>query len=101
MPDITRVTIDKVGSGDHVLVAGVPGEKIYIRIAALVLKDDCVVTFKTGASPLTGPMHMGAGGSFTLAWNQRQWVSTEPGDDLVVHLSENTQIGGALGFQQL
>lgn len=99
--DSIGVAVDVSGAGDHVLMAGTPSK--FIRVFRLVLTltrpDENAygdVQFKSGSTPLLGPLQLKGGATITLELNQRRWLMTEVGQDLVVNLGGAGRLTGGL-----
>ncbi len=71
--DSVGVPVDISGSGDHVLAEGIVGK--VIRVFRIVLTfsrseeladEFCDIVFKSGSTPLPGPIQLMRGGAMTL-----------------------------------
>lgn len=98
--DSVGVAVEVSGAGDHVLVAGHPGKviKVFRIVLTLTTPDDNPIDlqFKSGTTDLNGPIQLYSGGAITLELNQRRWLMTWPGEDLIVNLSGAGRLTGGL-----
>jgi hypothetical protein len=99
--DSIPVAVDVSGPGDHVIRAGEPGKwmRIFRIVLTLTRPDPEVygdVVFKSGSTVLGGPLQLKDGAVITLEFNQRRWLMTDDGEDLVLNLGGAGRCSGAL-----
>jgi hypothetical protein len=92
--------IDEASGGDHIIIAGLPGQTIRVFRIFIVLGSDTDVTFKDGATALTGPLPMLANGSITLDFTELHWFLTSPGNDFVINTTPNASFAGRVYYTQ-
>lgn len=96
--DVQSIIIDVDGdAGDHVLIEGEPGKIIRVWQGALTFDSEVDVVFKSGSTPLTGPMKFYPGGAFTFGMTRRRWLMSAEGESIVMNLSAACKVGGAVG----
>lgn len=106
MPWPAEASISFTTTGDNQLVAGVVGQIIRVFQLFLVVSADTVLTFQDGATPLTGPMPMKAGGSIVLDFVRgsreadQPWFTTSPGNQFILNQSGTAQVSGRLYYTQ-
>lgn len=102
MINVTGVDVDVNGTGPFTLVdgSGHNGMKIF-RILLTVKTGNPTITFYSGSTQLPGTFHMKEGGAIALGMELRRWAECAPGDDFIMHVSEATEIGGALTVEYL
>ena len=94
------VAVDVSGPGDHVIHPGQPGKwiRVFRMVLTLTRPDDSYgdVVFKSGTTQFGGPLQLKDGAAITLELNQRRWIMTDPGDDLVVNIGGEGRLSGTL-----
>lgn len=100
--------VDVRMDGDTVLLPGVAGKQILVYYAWVTTDadKDCLITFKSGATPLSGPLVL-IGAPFVLPMLASKWMGSPayswftcaPGEDLVVNVTKvGVIVGGFLGY---
>jgi hypothetical protein len=102
MINVHGIDVDVNGSGPFTLVSGSGhnGMKIF-RILLTVKTGNPTITFYSGTNRLPGTFHLLEGGAVALGMELRRWAECAPGDDFTMHVSEDSQIGGALTVEYL
>lgn len=96
--DVQSIIVDVDGGpGDHVLIEGQTGMVIRVWQGAMTFDSEVEVVFKSGSTPLTGPMKFYPGGAFTFGMTRRRWLMSGEGEDIVMNLSAPCKVGGAVG----
>lgn len=99
--DSVAVSVDVSGTGDKVIITGTPGKIIRIfRVLLTLTRPDPNsygdVSFKSGETQLGGPYQLKDGAVITLELNQRRWLMTAPGEDLIINLGGAGRCSGTL-----
>ena len=98
---LSGAAINFVASGDNTLVAGVAGQIITVYQIFFVVSAAATLTFKDGATALTGAMSFTANGSLTFAFDTSPWFSTSPGNSFVLTQTTTTaQVSGRIYYSQ-
>jgi hypothetical protein len=97
---VLEAIIDESATGDHIIIAGVPGKTIRVFRIFFVLDSNCFVTFLDGSTPLTGPLSMLANGSITLDFTELHWFITSPGEDFVINTTPDAAFAGRVYYTQ-
>jgi hypothetical protein len=91
--------VNASASGNNTLIAGSTGT--VIRVWRLVLAPAATVLIQLldGSTVLFGPMTLVTSG-LQLPFDSQPYVTTSPGNNLVLNLGGATQTGGAIYFTQ-
>lgn len=95
----TQVFIDENTAGDKVIVANPGAQSIMVINVALQAADAVTVQWFSGSSggtELSGPMTQLQATGFAVGLGKHP--TTDPGDDLVLTLSDAVQVGGWLSY---
>lgn len=98
--DSFAVPVDVSGTGDKVIYAGQPGKwyRVWRLVLTLTRPSDAYgdVQFKSGTTNIGGPLQLTNGATITLTNDQRRWLMTSAGEDLVVNLGGSGRLSGTL-----
>lgn len=99
--DSIAVAVDVSGTGDKVIRAGEVGKVMRVfRIVLTLTRPNpdtyADVVFKSGSTQLGGPYQLKDGAIFCLELNQRRWLMTNTGEDLVINLGGAGRCSGTL-----
>lgn len=97
---VLEAKINEASGGDHIIIPGLAGQTIRVFRIFFVLTADTDVTFKDGATALTGPLPMLASGSITLDFTELHWFITSAGNDFVINTTPNAGFGGRVYYTQ-
>lgn len=97
---LTSAEIDFVATGANTLVAGVGGQTIRVFKLFLVVSAATNLTFRNGATDLTGAMSMAANGTIVLDFDGEPWFVTSAGSAFVLNQSGTAQVSGAIRYRQ-
>jgi len=106
VPPLTNSPLEfqPLAAADNVLVLGVSNTTIKLYRQIMGFGAATNVKFWSGPSannkPLTGTFNMFAGGSITMEPSGIPWMTTLPGDNLVMSSSVGVNMGGIIGFAQ-
>lgn len=98
---ILSAPINAALTGDNTLIAAVVGKTIHVVDMFLVVAGTTNLTFKDGASALTGAIPMVANGSLILHENPNsEWfATTNPANSFVMNSSGTTiQVSGIIHY---
>lgn len=102
--NVFGVSVNVTGAGDHVLYPATSGGLKVWRILLTCDKTGSApvqIQFKSGTTSQPGPIDLVDGGSVSLGMERRRWVMVQPGEDLVLNLSVDATIKGALTIEDL
>lgn len=103
MLTVVPISVNVSGAGDHILHEALPGQIVKVFRIVLTCETEIEggvdVQFKSGSDMLPGPLHVYDGGTIVLGMERRRWVATEIGENLVLNLSGDATIKGALTIQ--
>ena len=87
-------------SGDHTLVAAVPGKRIRVTSLVLVASGGTnTATLKSGTSTaITGAMDLVSDGQLVWRWLPAGWCETAAGELLNLHLTGANGVAGMLTY---
>jgi hypothetical protein len=97
---LTEVKIDTASSGDLALVAAVAGQTTKLYRIILVAAGATTITFKDGATALTGAMTLNAGGAIVLDFDGTPWFTGSANAAFNVNSSAAVQISGRAYYVQ-
>ena|SRR2546422_9072665 len=97
---ITPVSVSFAGAGDNTIITGVAGQTIRIMRMLLAITAATNLTFKDGATALTGAMPFAATGGLILDDSGEPWYIIGDGNNFVINSSVGTQISGTVWFTQ-
>jgi hypothetical protein len=83
--------------GDHVIVPAQEGSRIFVTGYVLQAADPAVLTWRSGATALTGPIHVTTAPIVAGPCAHGHFV-TEPGEPLVLELADAVLVGGHLTY---
>ena len=90
-----QVPINFTGSGDQVLVAGTVGSRIAVLQFFFIVSASVTLTYKSGATALSGPLAFLANGAQVQDFIQLPLICGD-GDDFIVNASTAVTLGGTL-----
>ncbi len=102
LPTLTAGIINLAPSaaGDNTIVPAVVGQVTSLYRMLITVDNVTNITFKRGATVLSGPMAMFAGGSLMLPPNGAQpWLVTGVNEALILNSSAAVNIGGMFGYR--
>jgi hypothetical protein len=94
--------IDVATNGDSTIVAAVANKRIRVLAYTFITDTDTIVTFKSASTEVSGPMAIAATGGIAASIGQLGTggmgtfglLETEPGQALVLNLSDVANLGG-------
>lgn len=95
----TQVFIDEATAGDHTIVTNPGAQSIMVITVALQAADAQTVQWFSGSSAgteLSGPMTQLQATGFASGLGKHP--TTDPGDDLILNLTDAVQVGGWLSY---
>ena len=96
---IQHIAIEENTTGDHTLVAAVPGQPIIVLAYTLVVADAVNVTFAGASGDLSGSMPFAANGGASPPYNPAGHFVTAPGEALLLNLDDNVAVAGHMTVQ--
>lgn len=97
--NLSEVKIDTTSSS-LTLVAGVSLQTARLYRVFLTADAATTITFKDGATGLTGAISLAAAGSFVLDLQSEPWFTTSAGNSLVLTQSGSAQLSGRAYYLQ-
>ena len=92
---VQMIPISFTGSGDQVVVPAISGYKLAILQFFFVISAPSTLIYKSGASPVTGPMPFLANGAQVQDFIQLP-ISCNDGDPFVINSSASVTLGGTI-----
>jgi hypothetical protein len=92
--------INLSASGDNIVIAGVSGQLIKVLQFLLVAGGATTLTLKSGASLISGPMSLEAGGTLILPYSSVPIQTISAGDPFIINSSAAVSVGGIISFTQ-
>lgn len=92
------VSVDAASLGDNTLITCPAGSTIRVFQMFIVLGGAANVTFKSGATSLTGALPMLSNGDITLDYSGFPWFTTARDEDFVMNLSAAVQVSGRIYY---
>jgi hypothetical protein len=96
-----RKKIDVATAADHELVAAVAGLRMRVLSLTLTAANTVTITWKSGATQLSGAMTLVAGVPLTLPYNPVGWLESAAGESLVLALGGGVQVSGVLTYEKV
>lgn len=100
IPTTSSASVDFSASGDNTIVSGVALQTIRVYKIFLVVGGVTNLTFKDGATGLTGAIPMLANGAFVLDFDTEPWFVTTAGNSFIINSSSGVQISGRCYYTQ-
>lgn len=98
---LSEAKLDFATSGDNAVIAGGgAGTTIRIHRIFFVVAAATNITFKDGATGLTGAIPMLANGSFVLDFSSEPWFTTSATNSFVINSSAGVQLSGRIYYTQ-
>lgn len=99
---LLQAPINVSASGDNVILANTVPDRVFsvYRIFFVLGSTAANVTFKSGATALSGPMPMLGSGTFMLDFTEEHWYATAPGEDFIINLSAATALAGTVYYTE-
>lgn len=94
------VALSSAAGGDIAAVTGTPGLIIRVYKLFLVCTGASNITFKDGATALSGAMALAANGAITLDLDGQPWFSCSVGNTFNINSSASTQVSGTVYYTQ-
>ena len=97
VPWMNQVPINFTGSGDQVLVTGATGTRIAVLQFFFIVSATVILTYKSGATALTGPLAFLANGAQVQDFIQLPLMCND-GDNFIINAAASVTLGGTLWF---
>jgi hypothetical protein len=97
IPWTNQVPISFTGAGDQVVVTGQTGTRIAVLQFFFIVSATVVLTFRSGATALTGPLSFLANGAQVQDFIQLPILCND-GDNFVINAASPVTLGGILWF---
>jgi len=96
--------ISTTAPGDSTIIAAISEKRIRVLAYTLSISSNSHIRWKSGATPISGEMHMSGGSSIAIHLGD-QWpggglpvLVTEPGEALVLNVGGAVTVGGHLTY---
>jgi hypothetical protein len=96
-PEVSQAAVNFSASGDNVVVLGLVGSRIKVLQFFLVFAGATNITYKSGTTPMSGPLSFGSNGAHVLDYMQLP-LTCNPGDSFVINSSAAVQVGGTVWY---
>ena len=101
---LLEAVIDHSASGDNVIIAGIADRAIRVYRIMFTVAADTTLTFKNGATALTGGLTMLKAGAVVLdaydAGTPQPWFTMDVAADFIINLSPGVSIDGRVYYTQ-
>lgn len=94
LAQLSSVPVVISASGDNTIIAGASGLRVKLYRLLLVADGLTYLTFKNGATALSGAIPVYTGGGLTLDLSGEPWYQTTAGQDLVLNSANAVAMGG-------
>jgi hypothetical protein len=91
---LSETPINFANTGDNTIITGTTGKAIYVYKYFLVVAAATSLTFKDGATVLTGLISLTANEAMVFTFDTRPWYSCSSGNNFIINASNNTQVSG-------
>jgi hypothetical protein len=99
--------IDANTSGNYVVLTGIPGKRFRVYAYILFTAANNYFIWKSGATALSGQLHMSASSSAAVHLGDN-WpgggmpvLQTGDGEDLILYLNGSHVVGGHITYQEM
>lgn len=96
---VVQAPINFSASGDNIVIAGVLGKRIKVLQFFLVLAAATNLTYKSGASPISGPLDFGSNAAQVQDFIQLP-LTCNLGDPFILNSSNAVVVGGTIWYVQ-
>ena len=96
----TESSVNFSGTSDNTIISGTANQTIRVFRIFFVASASTTITFKDGATALTGAITVFAGGAFLLDYQDLAWFTTSSGNGFVISQTGTAQISGRIWFQK-
>lgn len=93
-------SIDFSTAGDNTIIPGANQLGIYVYKYFLVVAAATNLTFKDGATDLTGPIPLAANEAMVFTFDTRPWYEITLGNSFVINSSNAVQVSGRAYYIQ-
>lgn len=97
---IQNAVISFAALGDNTIIAAVAGKKIFIFRLYFIVAAATNITFKKGATALTGAMPFNTNQGIVLDPTECPWHQTEIAEAFIINSSIAVQVSGSVGYIQ-
>jgi hypothetical protein len=91
-----QTPISFTGSGDQIVIPAMPGYRIAVLQFFFILSAASVLTYKSGATALTGPLSFLANGAQVQDFTRLPIQCVADGDPFVINSSTPVTLGGTI-----
>ena len=97
---LSGAAINFAAAGDNTVITGVTDKGIYVYKYFLVVAAATNLTFKDGATSLTGAIPLAANEAMVFTFDTRPWYETTLGNDFIINNSNAVQVSGRVYYIQ-
>jgi hypothetical protein len=97
---VTQAVINFSGSGDNIIATGTAGKITRILEIFFVIGGTTVLTFKSGATPISGGMSFNTSGAMFMDYIHMSLDCLNAGDNFIINSTAAVQIGGTIWYVQ-
>lgn len=94
---VEQAAVNFSGSGDNIVITGFPTQIIKVFQFFLVFAGATNITYKSGTTPLSGPLDFSANAAHVHDYIQLPYTCLL-GDNFVINSSNAVQVGGTIWY---
>jgi len=98
--NLIEAIVSAATSGDRTIIAASAGKTVRIYKCFIVSAASVALTFKDGATAMTGAVSLIAGNPLIMPYDDFPWFSCSTGNAFVIGLSGAVQISGRIYYRQ-
>lgn len=97
-PGVVIAPINFAAAGDNIVIASKPGNSQTVVKMILIVSGDTILTYKRGATALSGPMQFSDGVSEVLDYDPIGWYTVIAGEDFIINSASAVQVSGTIYY---
>jgi hypothetical protein len=91
---LNEAIINFAGGGDSIIFPGVAGLIIRVYRYFVVVGGATNLTYRDGATALTGPVPLAANEAMVFTLDTKAWYTCSPGNNFIINSSNPVQVSG-------
>jgi hypothetical protein len=99
-PEVQQGVINFNASGDNLVILGAINSRIKVLQFFLVISAATNIIYKSGSTPISGPLVFGSNGAHVLDYMQLP-LTCNWGDSFIINSSNAVQVGGTVWYAVL
>lgn len=97
---LSGAAINFNGAGDNIIIPGISGQAIWVYKYFVVVAAATSLTYKDGATSLTGAIPLAANEAMVFTFDTRPWYETDLGNDFIINSTNAVQVSGRVYYLQ-